>query len=178
MRARPSLSTSTAISCRVGRRRLPHESQPWWTTSARPLRFRAVHKSCETVESSRAYPLFGYLSVEVRHPNVCPGPISTTARRAAGSHMNPEPPARHPSCLPPSSNLIRVIKVLDHVAAAQRIEKLRNDPRSLAPELEPLKILDRAGCDRNVISGRFRHPLSAQRRRQKPLLSKGSALWS
>ena len=168
MRARPSLSTGTAISCRAGRRRLPHESQPWWTTSARPLRFRAVHKSCKTTESSRAYPLFGYLSVEVRHPNVRPGPISTAARRSAGSHMNPEPPASHPSCLPPSSNLIRVIKVLDHVAAAQRIEKLRNDPRSLAPELERLEIFDSAQCCQNVVSGHFRHPLSPWRTNRNP----------
>ena len=115
MRARPSLSTGTATSCRAGRRRLPYESQPWWTTSARPLRFRAVHKSCETVESSRAYPLFGYLSVEVRHPNVLPGPVRAPAARLAGSHMNPELAASHPPCLPPSSNLVRVIQVLEHV---------------------------------------------------------------
>jgi len=92
--------------------------------------------------------------------------------------MNPELAARHPTCLSPDGNIVGVIKVSDHVVAAQRIEKLRDDPRSFAPELEPLKILDRAECDRNVIRGRFRHPLSSQPRRQKPFLSKGSASWS
>ncbi len=121
MQARRSLSTGTAISCRAGRRRLRHESQQWSTTSDGTLLFRAVHKSCETIESSSAYPLFGHLSVEVRHPNVLPGSVSAAAARLAGSHMNPEPPASHPPCLSPGSNLAGIIEVPDYVVAAQRI---------------------------------------------------------
>jgi hypothetical protein len=36
------------------------------------LLFWAVDKSCKTIKSSSVYPLFGHLSVEVRHPNVLP----------------------------------------------------------------------------------------------------------
>ena len=75
------------------------------------------------MESSSAYPLFGHLSVEVRHPNVLPGSVSAPAARLARSHMNPELAASHPSCLSPSGNLVGVIKVSDHVVSAQRIEK-------------------------------------------------------
>ena len=109
--------------CRAGRRRLRHESQPWWTTSDGTLLFRAVDKSCRTTKSSSVHPLFGHLSVEVRHPNVLPGSVSAPAARLAGSHMNPELAASHPSCLSPGSNLVGVIKVSDHAVAAQRIEK-------------------------------------------------------
>ena len=123
MQARPSLSTGTGISCRAGRRKLRHELQRWSTTSDRTQLFRAVNKSCKTSKSSSAYPLLGRLSVEVRHPNVLPGSVIAAAAGLAGSHMNPELAARHPPCLPPSSNLVRVIEVSDHVVAAQRIEK-------------------------------------------------------
>ncbi len=148
MRARRSLLIGMVISCRAGRRRLRHESQPWWTTTGGTLLSRAVDKSCETIERISAYPLLGHLSVEVRHPNVLPGPVRAPAARLAGSHMDPEPPASHPPCFPPDSNLAGIIEVPDYVVAAQRIEKLRDDPRSLAPELERLKILDRAILDR------------------------------
>ena len=139
--------------------------------------FRGVDKSCRTIETS-AYRPFGYLSIEVRHPNVLPGCIGAAATCLAGSHMNPEHPASHPPGLSPGSNLAGIIEVLDYVVAAQLIEKLRDDARSLAPSAVRVEILDRVRCDRNVIRGRFRHPLSPQRRRQKPFLSKGSASWS
>ena len=112
-----------AICCRAGRRRLRHESKPWWTTSVGTLLFRAVDKSGKTIKSSSVYAVFGHLSVEVRHPNVLPSSASAPAARLAGPHMNPELAASHPPCLSPGRNLVGVIKVSDHVVAAQRIEK-------------------------------------------------------
>jgi hypothetical protein len=78
-----------AISCRASKRRLPHELQPWSTTTGGSNMIRAVHESAETIERISANPLFGHLGVEVRHPNVLAGSVSAAAARLAGSHMNP-----------------------------------------------------------------------------------------
>ena len=65
--------------------------------------------------------------------------------------MNPEHPAGHSSCLPPGRNLAGIIEVLDFVVAAQRIDKLRDNPRSSALELVRLEVLNFAQCGQSVV---------------------------
>ncbi len=67
--------------------------------------------------------------------------------------MNPEHPASHPPGLSPGSNLAGIIEVLDYVIAAQLIEKLRDDARSLAPSAVRVEILDRVVKSRYPCSG-------------------------